>query len=315
MAKIYLGSSAVKGIYLGSAAVRKVYLGSELLYSAGNVVTYVIDTGKSYEEEVADGASVLAPAIFTPQKTGYTFLGWRTDQTASGDVLTQKTMEGESLTLYAVFGKAITLTYDGNQNTGGSTAAETKYQYYNNGNISGAPVYTVKTCGFTRTDYSFVWWSSAMTNYNPGDTLTLTSSTTLYAQWKAVPFTVALDSLIWTFRDLYNNGTLGHSQSAAKVQVEIQANGSAQAVGRASAVIVTRGCNLCRVKYATYFATGGTGLAAINGQTLENTNGVIQEAYVSVTGSSWEFFFDAKDSDTYGSNYMFITEILMTHSS
>ena len=314
MAKIYLNGFAVKDIYLGSAAVKRIYLGSKLLYSAGSSVTYVVDIGESYEEEAADGASVLSPTSFTPQKSGYTFLGWRLDQAASGEVLTQKTMEGEPLTLYAVFGKAITLTYNGNNSTGGSTAAETKYQYYNNGNVSGAPVFTVKACGFTRTDYSFVWWSSATTQYSPGDTLTLTNSTTLYAQWKAVPFTVPLDSLTWTFRDLYGNGTLGHSQSASKVQVSIQANGSAQAVGRASATINTRGCNLCRVKYATYFATGGTGLAAINDQSLNNTNGVVQEAYVSVSGSSWELYFDAKDSDTYGENYMFITEILMTHS-
>lgn len=174
---------------------------------------------------------------------------------------------------------------------------------------------TVAACGFTKSEYSFAFWTDASgKQYKAGDSITLSADITLYAQWKAVPFTVPLDSLTWTFRDLYGNGTLGHSQSASKVQVSIQANGSAQAVGRASATIATKGCNLCRVKYATYFATGGTGLAAINDQSLNNTNGVVQEAYVSVSGSSWELYFDAKDSDTYGENYMFITEIYMYNS-
>ena len=56
------------------------------------------------------------------------------------------------------------------------------------------------------------------------------------------------------------------------------------------------------------------GLAGINDQTLENTNGVVQEAYLSVSGASWNLTFDIKDSDTYGENYMFITEIYMYNS-
>ena len=174
---------------------------------------------------------------------------------------------------------------------------------------------TVAACSFTKSEYSFAFWTDASGNqYKAGDSITLSADITLYAQWKAVPFTVPLDSLTWTFTNLYNNGEFGHSQTASKVQVSIQANSAAQAVGRASANITTKGCNLCRVKYATYFATGGTGLAGINDQTLNNTNGAVQEVYLSVSGATWNLTFDIKDSDTYGENYMYITEILMTHS-
>ena len=174
---------------------------------------------------------------------------------------------------------------------------------------------TVAACSFTKSEYSFAFWTDASgKQYKAGDSITLSADTTLYAQWKAVPFTVPLDSLTWTFTNLYNNGEFSHSQTSSKVQVSIQANSAAQAVGRASTNITTKGCNLCRVKYATYFATGGMGLAGINDQTLENTNGVVQEAYLSVSGASWNLTFDIKDSDTYGENYMFITEIYMYNS-
>ena len=102
------------------------------VYSAGKMVTYVVDTGTTYQEKVKKGQSCLAPTTFTPTKSGWTFVGWREDKTASGTVLGSKMMEKNPITLYAVFKQAITCyTYNGSSTRTSTTGT----RYYNNGNI------------------------------------------------------------------------------------------------------------------------------------------------------------------------------------
>ena len=69
------------------------------VYSAGKMVTYMVDSGISYQEKVKKGQSCLAPTTFTPSKSGWTFAGWREDSTASGSVLSEKVMERSPITL------------------------------------------------------------------------------------------------------------------------------------------------------------------------------------------------------------------------
>ena len=83
--------------------------------------------------------------------------------------------------------QSYTLSYDGNGSTGGSTSSH-----------SGVTL-TVKSCGFTKTGYSFTYWttsSSGGTRYDPNDSITLTKNTTLYAQWEkdVVYYTVSYSS-------------------------------------------------------------------------------------------------------------------------
>ena len=73
---IYIGSQKPK-FYLGDQKVKAIWLGGVKVYSAGNIVTYHVDTGITYQEEVDEGASVLSPTSFTPTKQGWTFIGWR----------------------------------------------------------------------------------------------------------------------------------------------------------------------------------------------------------------------------------------------
>ena len=82
----FSGKSKLK-IYKGGAKVKRAYLGAANIYSSGNVVTYVVDSGITYMEEAEEGASVLAPASFTPAKSGWSFAGWREDTAANGDLL------------------------------------------------------------------------------------------------------------------------------------------------------------------------------------------------------------------------------------
>lgn len=172
----------------------KAYLGDIKVYSAGNVVTYMVDTDLAYKEEVDSDASCLSPATFTPIKEGWTFIGWREDTTASGDVLSSKVMGDEPITLYAVFAQEITLSYNGNGSTSGSTESEEGTRYYNNENIDN-PTFTLSANGFVKTYYNFIKWaigSASGTQYAVGDSVILSASTVFYAVWIPATITAAL---------------------------------------------------------------------------------------------------------------------------
>lgn len=146
-------------------------------------VTYLVDSGNEYTEDIEVGTSCLAPTTFVPELDGYTFKGWREDNVASGDVLTDKMIDSEEpITLYAVFEKVITLTYDGNGATGGSTSSpDPVHIYYNNGNKTEAE-FTLAANGFTKTDYNFSGWDLGAA----GTTIKLSESATAKAQWTIV---------------------------------------------------------------------------------------------------------------------------------
>ena len=144
-------------------------------------ITYQVDNNQ-YVELIPNGTSALTPSSFTPSKSGYTFVGWREDNIATSSVLTSKTVQGSSFTLYAVFSRALTASFNGNGATGGSTGSVSGVQYYNNGNVAN-PTITLPANGFTRTSYGFTGWNLG----NPGTKITLTANITVYAQWIASP--------------------------------------------------------------------------------------------------------------------------------
>lgn len=86
----------------------------------------------------------------------------------------QTTRSGTSATV-----ASFTITYNGNNNTGGSTLPTT-----GNGSV------TLRSNGFTRTNCNFAGWNTNAagtgTNYSAGSTFNLTADTTLYARWTAV---------------------------------------------------------------------------------------------------------------------------------
>ena len=87
------------------------------------------------------------------------------------------TMTGYSLPI------EYTITYQGNGNTGGSTASTT-----------GAIPLTIASNGFTRTNYTFRSWNDSAsgtgTVYNPGGTYNTAANLTLYAIWDIIQYTV-----------------------------------------------------------------------------------------------------------------------------
>lgn len=183
------GSKKIESVYKGSVKIGQIYKGSQLIYQSAFNVTYVVDTingvQTSYTEKIKPNTSMI-PTTFTPTKSGYTFVGWRKDKTASSSVLTSA-VATEHTTLYAVFSKAITVSYSGNGNTSGSTSSHSENMYYNNGNTVGAK-FTLKTNGFAKTAYSFSKWAlgdASGTQYAAGESVTLTTNKTFVAIWTA----------------------------------------------------------------------------------------------------------------------------------
>ena len=155
------GTSKMK-LFGGSEKIRKAYLGTEKIYSAGSIVTYYVDSNTYYQEEVDSDASCLNPTTFTPSKSGWTFVGWREDTVASGDVLSSKIMGDEPITLYAVYSQSVACNFVSYNKT------ETKYgtRYYNNGNTVNGSV--TAPSGASYSGWSWRGWS-----HNNGTSATL----------------------------------------------------------------------------------------------------------------------------------------------
>ena len=185
MGRTYLGNSYKIKMYLGNTPIHRMYLGNERIYPNAGMVTYHVDTNVTYTEEVDIDESILNPKTFTPSKSGWTFVGWRKDTSADGSVISNEVMTGDDVTLYAVFRQTITLNYNGNGSTGGSTASQSGTRYYNNGNVAN-PSFTLQANGFTRNYGTFTQWAMGSVNgtrYNAGASVALSANTTFYAKW------------------------------------------------------------------------------------------------------------------------------------
>lgn len=118
-------------------------------------VVYMVDTGIGYKENVQLGSTALLPESFTPTKEGYTFVGWRRDNTASGDILTECTVGEDPLTLWAVFRKSYNVNFISNVGTENFTV----YEYYNNENLLNASIEAPN--GISTSEWKWRGWSGA----------------------------------------------------------------------------------------------------------------------------------------------------------
>lgn len=122
-----------------------------------------------------------------PTRSGYTFVGWGTSATdttvdySAGEVL--PTSVNKALTLYAIWKKTITLTY--NANGGSGAPSEQSATVYN---ATTSNTFTLSSTKPTRTGYTFLGWgtsaSATSATYSAGNSVTLSANTTLYAVWK-----------------------------------------------------------------------------------------------------------------------------------
>ena len=208
MAKIFIGSEGYK-ISLGTQKIKLAYLGDQRVYSAGNIVTYYVDTTTTYREEIDNGSSCLSPTSFVPQKAGWTFIGWREDTVASSSVLTSKVMGDAPITLYAVFRQAVTLTY---YNGSVNPSTRTDYRLYNNGNIVNPTTALAQNSisGWTTRGWSISSAANAGVSYDNGSIITLDGNMTLYGLYYQ---TITL-TLVTPNGTTYTNGTRYYNSSS-----------------------------------------------------------------------------------------------------
>lgn len=130
-----------------------------------------------------------------PQKSGYTFVGWGTsssdttaDYSAGGSYTTNA-----SDTLYAIWKKTIELSY--NVNGGSNQPSKQSATIYN---ATTSSKFTISNSTPVRTGYTFLGWSTSASatsaTYSAGGSITISSSTTLYAVWKIVTYTISYNA-------------------------------------------------------------------------------------------------------------------------
>ncbi|MBN1603577.1 MAG: InlB B-repeat-containing protein [Chitinispirillaceae bacterium] len=126
--------------------------------------------------------TVLSSLPADPSRTGYTFAGWYTAESGETQFTSRTKVTGDR-TVYARWNiNQYTLTYDGNNSTGGTAPAGGEYNY--NSTLPAA------SNTFIRDGYIFTGWNTAAngsgTSYSEGDDITITANTILYAQWSAL---------------------------------------------------------------------------------------------------------------------------------
>ena len=128
-----------------------------------------------------------------PTREGYNFKGWSTDPNAtSAEYQSGGTCQfDDDTTLYAVWDKIYTITFNANGGTGGP-------QYITTTVLTGTN--SISTLKPTRQGYNFKGWSTdsnaTSAEYQPGGTCQFDDDTTLYAVWekeKAV-YTISYDA-------------------------------------------------------------------------------------------------------------------------
>ena len=184
----------------------RILYGDTIVYQR-ITVNYYCENTVYRSVKVVSGNSVDLSSNNAASKSGWSFLGWRTDKTANGTVQSSITAGTTDINLYAIYRQSITLSYNGNGATGGSTASQTGYKYYNSGNTVN-PSFTLRSNGFSRTNYRFVNWrmgSASGTAYNAGATVTLSSNTVFYAYWQLV-YTASSLTLWGGGNYAYNDG-------------------------------------------------------------------------------------------------------------
>lgn len=207
----------------GSINSSSYYLNSSLVYKSSDK-TKLIDTWY-YNKARTNG--LWNASSFGLYRTGYTFLDWGTtsaggthfdqnDETVKPTDLKPSVKDGnQTMTLYAQW-KPITYTvvFNGNGNTGGSTAKMTMTY-----DVSKA----LTANGFTKSGYHFTGWNtkadgSGTSYYNKQSVKNLSATQgaviNLYAQWDTNSYTIAFDG----------NGNTGGNTSSMNMKFDVSKN-------------------------------------------------------------------------------------------
>ena len=193
------------------AQIKAIYLGENVIFATGVTVNYHIDMGTVIRQTAALSNDLVANAPAASLE-GYTFVGWREDNTPNKAILTKKILDTEeAVNLYAVFKRQITIGMLGNGGTliDGKKAEELNDTlYYNNGNAESEGI-TVPECPYEWEGKSFCGWNTdsySDPTYIPGEKRTFEDDSFLFPMFvdtvydfpytgTYVPFTIPADGI------------------------------------------------------------------------------------------------------------------------
>ncbi len=255
-----------------------------------------------------NGDSVMVRPHGVLDKTGYTFGGWYDNANATGLEYTTFTIT-RNVTLYAKWLiRTYTITYDGNNSTGGSVPISTTGIYNTTTTVKNNAGILV------RNQYRFTRWNTAAdgsgTTYNVGDTILYVDDITLYAMWiptYAVIYNPNLTGYLGTQLDsnryitgetvtVKDKGTFSKTGNTFKEWYSNPTgmNGTAYATGStitvANSNITLYAIWTCRVTYDANSSTSGTVPAIvtyIHGETVTRSENSGTLARTGNTFAGW----------------------------
>lgn len=183
---------------------------------------------------------VLQPAM---SATGWTFIGWNiyaTSTTARYNASGYYTDDTADATLYGIWQKDITLSYNANSGSGAPTS-QTNTIYNTTTNTS----FIISSTSPTRTNYDFLGWATSSTatvaEYQPNETITLSDSDTLYAVWKLAYVASTISDISAVRCNSDSDGTSNDEGNYGKLTFKVSkySNGSEQFYPDISAVYDT----------------------------------------------------------------------------
>ena len=144
------------------------------------ILTYDANGGYVYEENKVIHLNQAYGTLATPEREGYTFLGWFTSADGGTQITASTTATNQNdITVYAHWSLN---TYSLSFNANGGTGAPAGINNINYGTSVQIPANQL-----TNGDYLFLGWSeeqgSSFADYEAGDSIYIDENTTLYAVW------------------------------------------------------------------------------------------------------------------------------------
>ena len=182
------------------------------------------------------GIDIVTPAGISK----WTTLGYRADTSANiaeySEAHNYQFPYNESNYIYSVYSRDLTIIYNGNGNTGGSTSNTTKTIYLNtNSTTTSSQTVTLANNGFTKTGYEFNKWalgSASGTKYSEGVSYTAnlaydadSFTKYMYATWTANTYTVKYNSNKPSSASGTVTGTTANSTHTYDVSKNLTLNG------------------------------------------------------------------------------------------
>ena len=250
--------------------IKRIFLGKNVVYATGVTITYQIDTSNAVKQTAALNNDLVASAP-KATKSGYSFVGWREDTEADGEVIKERKLTNdEPVTLYAVFKKSVEIYTDplnADEPEDYEQWVETVDMYYNNGNMLTGEVTMPENEYILPEGKIFCGWTTKNTelvgNYVPGEKYKFDGPMTLYPTYidREYPYTETTNNYrnFWVpATGLYECEIWGGAGGDAKAN--ITENGTTKEVtGKGGKGGYAKGHILLKKGTVLYFYFGGKG--------------------------------------------------------